>query len=247
MAAILPGLKPVREMLLSDPGRILKVYCKKGIQAQEQIQELCSKCGIPLKLVDEKNLIDLCKDSHLTHQGVVAELVSANIVDLQSLLSTAPLSPLPLILALDQLQDPGNLGALARTAWSLGCAGLIIPQHNSAAPGPVAFKTSAGALALISIHRAVNLARALDAADEAGFHIYGAAISANSENAFTLAWQTPTVLVLGGEAKGLRPGVAKRCHEMATIPLARHFDSLNVAQAGAIFMALYAAYVNYRI
>ena len=88
--------------------------------------------------------------------------------------------------------------------------------------------------------RVTNLAHALDEAEEAGFSIYGAGCGPDAADAFEHAMQLPAVLVLGNEDKGLRPGVAKRCGRMLRIPLARKFDSLNVAQAGAILLGLAA-------
>ena len=152
-------------------------------------------------------------------------------------------APLPLMLALDQVQDPGNVGTLCRTLYSLGGAGMLLPRHNSAYLGPAARRAAAGALEHLPVAQVTNLARALDSAEEAGLTIYGAggAKGPHSLDAFTDRMRLPAVLVLGNEDKGLRPGVAKRCAHMLRIPLARPFDSLNVAQAGAVLLGLAAA------
>ena len=149
-------------------------------------------------------------------------------------------APLPLVVALDQVQDPGNVGTLCRTLYALGGAGVILPRHNSAYLGPAAHRAAAGALERLPVARVTNLAHALDEAEEAGFSIYGAGCGPDAADAFEHAMQLPAVLVLGNEDKGLRPGVAKRCGRMLRIPLARKFDSLNVAQAGAILLGLAA-------
>ena len=143
-------------------------------------------------------------------------------------------------LILDALQDPGNVGTLCRTLYALGGAGVILPRHNSAYLGPAAHRAAAGALERLPVARVTNLAHALDEAEEAGFSIYGAGCGPDAADAFEHAMQLPAVLVLGNEDKGLRPGVAKRCGRMLRIPLARKFDSLNVAQAGAILLGLAA-------
>ena len=151
-----------------------------------------------------------------------------------------PFVAVPLVVALDQVQDPGNVGTLCRTLYALGGAGVILPRHNSAYLGPAAHRAAAGALERLPVARVTNLAHALDEAEEAGFSIYGAGCGPDAADAFEHAMQLPAVLVLGNEDKGLRPGVAKRCGRMLRIPLARKFDSLNVAQAGAILLGLAA-------
>ena len=146
-----------------------------------------------------------------------------------------------LTLALDQVQNPGNLGTLCRSLYALGGAGVLLPRHNSAYLGPAAQRAAAGALERLPIARVDNLGHALDSAEEAGLTIYGAGCGgASSVSAFDESLRLPAVLVLGNEDKGLRPGVAKRCSRMLHIPLARPFDSLNVAQAGAILLGLAA-------
>ena len=174
------------------------------------MQQLCRQSGVRFSLVDQAALDRLCREAAqqngseaapLNHQGVVARLTATDFRDLADVLRAASEAPLPLVVALDQVQDPGNVGTLCRTLYALGGAGVILPRHNSAYLGPAA-------------HRAAD--------------------------AFEHAMQLPAVLVLGNEDKGLRPGVAKRCGRMLRIPLARRFDSLNVAQAGAILLGLAA-------
>ena len=147
------------------------------------------------------------------------------------------------ILALEAVQDPGNVGTLCRTLYALGGAGIIMPRHNSAYLGPAARRAAAGALEHLPVARVTNLGHALDSAEEAGLTIYGAGgqPGSGSLDAFAEPMCLPAILVLGNEDKGLRPGVAKRCAHMLRIPLARTFDSLNVAQAGAILLGLAAS------
>ena len=151
--------------------------------------------------------------------------------------------PAGLIVVLDGVQDPGNVGTLCRTLYALGGAGIILPRHNSAYLGPAARRSAAGALEHLPVTRVTNLGHALDSAEEAGLMIYGAGGQNGpvSVDAFTEAMRLPAVLVLGNEEKGLRPGIVKRCAHMLRIPLARPFDSLNVAQAGAVLLGLAAA------
>lgn len=248
-APLLPGIKPVLELLRDAPQRIDLVYCRKGLRSREaqQIQELCRANHLRYSLVEGAALDRLCRGAqqgpseHVNHQGVVARLAVAESQPLEAVFDAVREAPLPLILALDQVQDPGNLGTLCRSLYALGGAGVLLPRHNSAYLGPAAQRAAAGALERLPIARVDNLAHALDSAEEAGLTIYGAGCGgASSVSAFEEALRLPAVLVLGNEDKGLRPGVAKRCSRMLHIPLARPFDSLNVAQAGAILLGLAA-------
>ena len=244
---IMPGIKPVLEMLRSSPHKILKILYKKNIGEWVKIAALAAANKILLQESSQTELDKLCMDSrHLVaHQGVLAFLKEAPALQLDEILAKTTNAPLPVLLALDQISDPGNMGTLARTAWALGAAGLLLPEHSSAKPGIAAMKSSAGALELLPCSKVSNLAKALDIAEEKGLYIYGTGIGGsnkpNTTNAFRMEWQLPAILVLGNEAKGIRPGVQKRCQTMIQIPFAREFDSLNIAQAGAILLGLCAA------
>lgn len=254
-AEILPGLKPVLEILADSPERASKVYCRHDGHMLTHISGICHKNGIPLEKVTLSFLDNICgidaNGRQTAHQGVAVQLTKASIHTPEKIFEAAQNAPLPMIIALDQVKDPGNLGALCRTAYALGCAGLLLPRHNSASLGPGAYKSSAGALEKMPCAIAPNLGHALDKAEEMDFHIYGASCEKtefrdnnHSQNAFKIIWNFPSVLVLGNEEKGMRESIAKRCHTLVNIPLARNFNSLNVAQAGAIILGLCAAQIN---
>lgn len=240
-----PGIKPVTELLQQSPEKIDSVFILKGRKGKETslIIDMCREQGVRFSLVDETSLDRLWKGRH---QGVIARLFSHGFADLGDLLAAAPGQPLPLILALDQVQDPGNAGALARTLYALGGAGIIVPRHNGVYLGAAAARVAAGALDKLAVAKAANLAQALDAALDAGFTVYGAETATRDsgapyENVFHFTPHLPAVLVLGGEEGGLRPIIRKRCSAFVSIPFARAFDSLNVAQAGAIIISAFAA------
>ena len=243
-APVLCGLKPVLELLRDDPGKVDTVYVRKGLHGDAStILDLCRAGKIRFHLCDAAELARILDKSgtehpgQIRHQGVVARLLDTPFVDLHDLFRAAPDAPLPLLLALDQVQDPGNVGTLARTLYALGGAGLIVPRHNSAFLGAGARRSAAGALEKLPVSRVVNLSRALDEARQAGFAVYGAACAEQSVSAFTAPLHLPAVLVLGSEERGLRPMITKRCDTLLHIPMLRAFDSLNVAQAGAILVA----------
>lgn len=247
-AFLQPGIKPVIELLRKDPAKIDTVFLKKGRQDANTnlIMDLCRQHGARFSLVDDAFLARLWKGRH---QGVIARLFGTGFVDLADLLETAANDPLPLILALDQVQDPGNAGSLARTLYALGGSGLIVPRHGGVYLGAAAARVAAGALEKLPVAKVANLAQALDAAKDAGFTVYGADAAGmgddlGGENAFSFTPLLPAVLVLGGEEGGMRPAVRKRCSAVIAIPFAREFDSLNVAQAGGIIISAFAAAVK---
>jgi len=165
------------------------------------------------------------------HQGVVAEVDPYPYADPNALLRREG----ALLLALDQVQDPRNLGAACRSAEFAGAAGVVIPERRAAEVTAVACKASAGAVEHIAIARVRNLADWLDAAKRAGFWIWGA--DAEAEQA---PWDAdlsgPTVLVLGGEGKGIRPRVASSCDGLVALPQAGRVDSLNVSAAASALL-----------
>ena len=146
----------------------------------------------------------------------------------------------PRLIALDQVQDPGNVGTLARTLYAMGGAGLVLPKHNSAFLGPGARRSAAGALERLPVAQVVNLARAVDDASEQGFFTFAARKTEQSMDPIRQSLPLPALLVLGSEEKGIRPNVARRCAGTLGIPFLREFDSLNVAQAGAVLITCFS-------
>jgi 23S rRNA (guanosine2251-2'-O)-methyltransferase len=233
-------MKPVLELLERDPARVDMLFLKKGMRSPQSIRmlDLCRSASVRFSLVEGRALDALCQGAQ--HQGVAVRLLGTASAALSDVLDALHAAPLPLILALDQIQDTGNIGALARSLHALGGAGLIVPRHNSVYLGPGAMRASAGALNSLPICKVTNLGRALEETREAGIRIYGASLSPDSANALTAKILTPAVLVLGNETKGPRPGVAKHCAELLRMPMRHGVDALNVAQAGAMLLACFA-------
>ena len=165
------------------------------------------------------------------HQGVVAEVDPYPYAD-----PDAPLrGEAPLIVALDQVQDPRNLGAVARSTEFAGGASLVIPDRRSAEVTAVACKASAGAVEHLAIARVRNLADWLGEAKGAGFWIWGA--DADADRApWDVDLRGPTVLVLGGEGKGIRPRVASACDAQVALPRKGRVASLNVSTAATALL-----------
>lgn len=227
------GKNPLLELLRHAPEKVETVFIQESRQKKVgEILSLCRENKIHYQMVPRVFLDKMGTG----HQGLGARIFHIGYVYPQDLLQNVQSAKLPLILALDQLQDPGNIGVLARTLFALGGKGLVLTRHRSASLGPVAVKSSAGALKRIPVARVANLAKFLDEAEDNQWHIYGTGRTECSVNVFLQEIQHPLILVLGNEEKGLRPGVAKRCQSILSIPLASGFDSLNVAQAGAMIM-----------
>jgi 23S rRNA (guanosine2251-2'-O)-methyltransferase len=165
------------------------------------------------------------------HQGVVAEVDAYPYADPESLLEAED----ALVVVLDQVQDPHNLGAIARAAEVAGAAGVVIPERRAASVTAAAAKASAGAVEHLRIARVRNVADWLGGAKERGAWVYGAA--AGGDRSYTdVDWRGRAVLVLGSEGSGLRPRVAETCDELISIPVAGRVDSLNASVAAAVIL-----------
>ncbi len=231
-SSYIPGRKPVLELLDLSPERVDLVLIRKPVRGElGQIVENCRNSGIRFRLVSDRELDRLARG----HQGVMARIRAVSNILPEDIFSLAASSPFPVVLALDQVQDAGNLGTLARTMVCLGGMGIITPRDRSAHPGTGAMKSSAGTLVRANMSQVTNMARTLDRARDEGLWVYGAVLQQGGD-VFRTEFNFPAVLVLGGEEKGIRPNVLKRCHQKVQIPMPGGFDSLNVAQAGAIIL-----------
>jgi 23S rRNA (guanosine2251-2'-O)-methyltransferase len=173
------------------------------------------------------------------HQGVCAEVDPYPYADGTELLA----APEPLIVALDEVTDPQNLGAVARTAEAVGATGIVIPERRTAEVTAAVCKASAGAVEHLPVARVRNLADFLAEAKQAGCWCYGAAADGKTSYT-TVDWSGGVVLVLGAEGRGLRPRVAAACDDLVSLPLRGRIESLNVSASAAVF--LYAI-LQYRL
>lgn len=163
------------------------------------------------------------------HQGVIAEVEPYPYADPDALLA----GDSAVVLALDRVQDPRNLGAICRSAEVAGVSGVVVPERHSAAVTAAACKASAGAVEHLAVARVRNLADWLGEAKRAGAWVYGA--DAEAETPYTgIDYEGRVVLVLGGEGKGLRPRVAASCDAVVSIPRRGKVESLNVSAAAAV-------------
>ncbi|MCS7155918.1 MAG: 23S rRNA (guanosine(2251)-2'-O)-methyltransferase RlmB [Bacteroidota bacterium] len=232
------GRHPVREWLLSGR-RAEKLYVREGLRSPwlAELEALASAQRVPIQRVPGARLDSLTGTRH--HQGVA--LIGGLVAywALETLLEQAfAQDPRPLLLVLDQIVDPHNVGAILRTAEAAGVQGVIVPKHGAAPISPAVLKTSAGAAVHLAIARATNLVRALQTLKQAGFWVIGA-----DQGADRLLWEQdysgPTALVIGNEGKGIRPLVRRHCDALVRIPMRGQVASLNASVAAAVL--LYAA------
>jgi 23S rRNA (guanosine2251-2'-O)-methyltransferase len=165
------------------------------------------------------------------HQGVVAEVDPYPYGDPRGLLRREG----ALLVALDQVQDPQNLGAVCRSAEFAGAAGMVFPERRAAGVTPAVCKASAGAVEHLEVAHVRNLADWLAEAKEAGFWIWGADAEAEA-SPWSVDLTGPTVVVLGGEGKGLRPRVASSCDGLVALPRHGRVESLNVSAAATALL-----------
>jgi 23S rRNA (guanosine2251-2'-O)-methyltransferase len=168
------------------------------------------------------------------HQGVVARVASAEYADLGALLEVPRERGEPaFFLALDQIQDPRNLGALLRTAEALGVHGVMVPKHHAVGLTGAVARTAVGAIEHLPVARVTNLVATLETLKKSGIWVYAGTAQGGSVPA-SVDLVGPVCIVLGAEGEGLRPLVARTCDGVVTVPMAGRVGSLNVAAAGAI-------------
>jgi 23S rRNA (guanosine2251-2'-O)-methyltransferase len=182
---------------------------------------------LPREVVDG-DALDALSGSH-DHQGVALEVPPYPYADAGSLLLS------DLVVVLDEVSDPHNLGAVARSALAAGAAGVVVPRHRAAHVTPAAVKASAGTLEHLPVAQVANVARFLHDAKAAGLWVYGAA--GEGAVAYTgLDMGERVALVFGAEGRGLRPLVARTCDVLAAVPMRSPVESLNVSVAAALFL-----------
>jgi 23S rRNA (guanosine2251-2'-O)-methyltransferase len=236
---ILVGRHPVLEALRSRTRPIEEVLVEAEARDRHaDILALARQGGVRCSRVPRAALTSLAGDGH--HQGVVARVAPREYAELEDLLAVAGTRGEPaLLLALDQIQDPGNVGNLLRTAEALGVHGVLLPRHQAAGLTPHVVRAAAGALEYLPVARVGNLGQALERLKREGCWIVGAVAQGRGAGA-SAPWAAdlrgPIVLVLGSEGRGLRPLVARTCDVLVSIPLAGHVESLNVAAAGAALL-----------
>jgi 23S rRNA (guanosine2251-2'-O)-methyltransferase len=221
------GINPVIEALKAKRVTRLRVSGRSDKRI-EAIVQLAGRQGVPVDRVDARTLEHAAKGA--VHQGVVAEVEDPRDHSVQDLVDG-----LPLVVVLDGIEDPHNVGAILRTCDAAGVTGVIRQERHSAALDGVVGKASGGALAHVRIATVVNIARALEELKAANVWTIGLAGDAPARYT-DVDWTLPSAVVLGAEGTGLRRLVAERCDRLVGIPMLGAVDSLNVSVAAGVVL-----------
>jgi 23S rRNA (guanosine2251-2'-O)-methyltransferase len=225
------GLNPVLEALRSGRVQRLRVGAR-GDRRIDQAVALARELNVPIERVDAETLSRIARGG--AHQDIVAEVAAPRDYSIDDLIAGAESQP-PLLVVLDGIEDPHNVGAILRTADAAGVHGVIRQARHSASLDGIVGKASAGALAHVRIATVVNIARALEELERAGVWTVGLAGEA-PERYDECDLTLPTAIILGAEGPGLRRLVRDRCDRLVSIPMMGAVDSLNVSVAAGIVL-----------
>ena len=223
------GIHPVREALRA--GRPLdKVLIAKGAASPriQEIIELCRTNSVPVRF-EPRELLDRASKG-VPHQGVVALGAIRSYFELKDAVEGARL-----IVVLDGVEDPHNLGAIIRTAHAAGANAILVPERRAAPLTETVARAAAGALEYLPVVRITNVSQTLEKLKKKGFWIYGLD-ERGAQIHDEVEYNVPTAIVLGGEGKGLHPGVQKHCDVLVRIPMAGEVSSLNVSVAAGVVL-----------
>jgi len=222
------GINPVTEALRAKRVTALRVSARADDRLQAMVA-LAAEQGVPVRRANSDELDRLTSGG--VHQGVVADVQDAVSVSVEDLVVGA--AGTPLLVVLDQIEDPHNVGAILRTVDAAGADGVVRQSRHAARLDGAAAKASAGAVSHVKIAEVVNIARALDDLKQAGVWTVGLAGDA-AKRYDEIDWTVPSAVVVGAEGTGLRRLVRERCDWLVSIPMHGHVQSLNVSVATGI-------------
>lgn len=234
---IVYGVNPVKELLQAG-GEVSELWLQEGgVKAAPELERLGKALGAAVRHAPRARLDKLSGSDR--HQGAVAVVADFRYSELEDLLSVAAAAGKPpLLVVLDGVEDPHNLGAIIRSAQALGSHGVVIPRDRAVGVTPVVAKSSAGAIERCRVARVTNISRSLEELKAAG--VWTVALAADGERTLEqVDLAGPIAIVLGSEGEGVRPLVRRNCDFVARIPMKGGFESLNVSATAAV--ALYEA------
>jgi 23S rRNA (guanosine2251-2'-O)-methyltransferase len=224
------GIHPILEILRNAPEQIREISIQQP-GSQKKLQEIISLAEQNRIKINSVAVLTIPGEANPNHQGALARLRENHPVDLNELLKGQP----ALLVALDSISDPHNLGSIIRSAAAAGAGGILIPKDRAAQITGTVAKVAAGALAHIKICQVTNLSDALRALKDSGYWIFGAA-GEGHQTVYQADFSGPTCLVIGSEGKGIRPLVRKQCDFLINIPMRRKINSLNASVAAGIIL-----------
>lgn len=228
------GVRPVEELLEVGADRAIRALSPDWGGRLGPLADRLDAAGVARERASRAELDALCEGGN--HQGVAVELLPFAYTSLEALIEAHADTPRALMLALDRVQDVGNLGAILRTAAALGVVGVLVPKHRAASVTGAVVRASAGQALRVPVAQVTNLNRALDALKAGGWWAVGAGSGAPEQRVapHTIDWDMRAVLVMGSEHDGIRRLVSEACDLHATIAMTRGVESLNVSSACAV-------------
>lgn len=227
---ILYGVHPVLENFRARKRSIEEVFISRDTRLDSLTAQF-ELAGIPVGKMNPKDLATFCGSQH--HQGIAASVGPFPYTDLSDLTSQGAEG---LLVILDEIQDPSNLGTILRSCHCLGAAGVVLTKDRAVPVTPAVEKAAAGASAHVPVARVVNLAREIDRLKDLGFWIYAADARASS-SVYAMDLTVKTAVVFGSEFSGIRRLVREKCDGAVSIPMLGTIDSLNVAQTATVILA----------
>ena len=235
-SAILFGVLPVLEALRAENRRIEKIFVADGAKEKRlfDILDLAQKKGVQFQKIPRENFSRYVENG-ANHQGIIAFVASANYVDAEKLLEEIYAKENALLVVLDGVEDPRNLGAILRGVECAGADGVFIPERRAVGLTETVAKSSAGATEYVKVAKVANINRLIDRLKEHNIWVIGA--GGEAETDYTdWDWTRSSALVLGGEGKGLHRLVAEKCDALVKIPMLGRIESLNVSVAAGVIL-----------
>lgn len=235
-APLIMGQNCVNEVLNFSPERILKVYLAS---AEDPIQERLKKEGIPFTVVSKHKLTDMVHSE--SHQSIVAEVKERSYQTVKGYLKSSESLERDLVLVLDSIHDPQNLGTLLRSAECFGVGAVVWSKNRGCDITPVVSKASVGASELIEVVKVSNLVEAVRSFKEEGYEVVTAEVGKESRSLYDFTFPQKTVLIMGSEGEGVRRLLSQQADYCIYIPMKGRIDSLNVSQATSVFLSSWQA------
>jgi 23S rRNA (guanosine2251-2'-O)-methyltransferase len=236
MSQIIYGIHPVREALKSSDIQIQKILIgtQKPNPPLQSILDLADKRKVPVTFTTREALEQMARSN--LHQNVVGFIKEIRYATLEEMLSRSKEKRTKaLLLVLDGIQDPQNLGSLIRTALGCGVHGIIMPKDRAVGVTPAVMKASAGAIAHLPIARVVNISATIEDLKKEGIWVYGAAGEAKDQ-IYQLDLNIDLAIVIGAEGKGIRSLVKKKCDRLFSIPMKGPISSFNASVSGGMVL-----------
>lgn len=230
--SVLFGKRPIEELLRHKSSRIKKIFISKGVKISSEFDVVLEQ--LEVQRIEAEFFREKEREHQINNsQGIIAYVTQSAPIGFSQLLEKAKNTSCKLLVALDQIQDPHNLGAIFRVCDAVGVAGLFYTADRSVGLTSVARKVSAGASEFLPYSEVKNLARSLEQARKDGYLIYGTSLEEYSQSLYEAVYSEPMVVVFGSEGDGLRKQTKDLCDMLINIPMAGTVQSLNVSTSAS--------------